>query len=78
MSNGMNPIQTEADVERVSVAALSNEQIDDPMHSSPSEDEVENYDSDANFMLKIAKSRTKGLTASKSNCIYAKRIQARV
>lgn len=35
MNNGIDPIQNDADVERTWVAALSDEQINNPEHTTP-------------------------------------------
>lgn len=43
MKKGLNQIETKADVERASVAALSDEQIDNQMRTTMSEEELENY-----------------------------------
>lgn len=47
----MNPIETEPDVERDWVAALSDEQVEDPMYTALSGDERGNYGSNADVMI---------------------------
>lgn len=51
----MNLIGIDPDVERAWVAALSVEQIDDPMNTTPSDEKQANYDSDSNIMMNIAR-----------------------
>lgn len=61
MNNGINRIQTEADVERSWIVALLNEQIDDPMHTTPSKNDLVNYDNDGDVIMAVAKRKKKGL-----------------
>lgn len=53
--NGLDPSETDADSKRA-FAALSDEHIDDPMHTKLSGDEHANCGSDADIMRTIAKS----------------------
>lgn len=78
IDNGTNPIETDPEFERASVAALSDENINNPMHSTPSENSLENYENDANVMETIAKTEIKEMVAEESNRNYAERTQAKV
>lgn len=57
------------------MAALSNEQIEDSMHATPSKDKLENYRNDTEVMMMIAKSKVKGFIAERFNRMYAERTQ---
>lgn len=74
----MNPIETDADVGRAWVAALSDEQIDYPIHTTLSEDELSNYVSDARVIATIARNEIKGLIAEELNFMHVERTQAKV
>lgn len=74
--NRTNPIETVADVKRASVAALSDEQVNDPMHSTLSEVVGASCSSEADIRMKIAKSVKKGLMIEKACRIYVERTQA--
>lgn len=78
MINGVNPIKTEADVERASVSALSDEQNDDPMHTKPSEQELANYGNDADVMMTSARCEIKGFIANEVDRFYVECTQAGV
>lgn len=71
MNHEMNPIETDDDVEQASVAALFDEQSDDPMHEKPSKDDRANYGSDTDVMLPIADSKIKNLIAEEVDLVYA-------
>lgn len=58
--NEMNPSETDADVERTCPAPLPDEQIDDPMYTALRNDKRANYCSDANVVIAISKSKTRG------------------
>lgn len=66
-------IKIDADVDRTWVAVLSNEQIDNLMHTKPSEEELANFSNDADVIIKIARNKVKDLMAEEVNRIYAKR-----
>lgn len=51
MKNRTSPIETDADAERAWVAALSDEQIGDPMHTSFLKNVHANYGNDADVMM---------------------------
>lgn len=70
-------MQTNADVDNVWVAALSNEQVDDSMPTNPSEEERDNYGNDADVVMTIARSDVNGLIAEKGDFTYAERTQAK-
>lgn len=78
INNGINPIETAADVKRARIAALSNEQIDNPIHTIPSKDERANYGIYANIMMMIGKTKIKDLIPEKVDHIYADCTQAEV
>lgn len=78
MSSGMNLIEADADVEPFWVAGLSDEQIDSPMHTTWSAEELQKYAGPANFMATISRSVIKGLIAVEGNRVYARRTQAEV
>lgn len=67
------PIKNNADVDRALGTALSDEQCEDAMHMTSSEDERANYGSDADIMMAIVKSEIKGLNAEEANLFYAER-----
>lgn len=73
MSNGMNPNETDAEAIRAWIAALSNMQIDDPMHSTLSERELVNNSNDADVMMTISKSKGKSLIKENVDQTYAER-----
>lgn len=53
-------IQIDADSKRVWVAATSNEQSIDLMHTTTSENELVNYENDASSLMTITKEKIKG------------------
>lgn len=59
------------------MAALSDEQIENPM-ITPLKTDVTNYDSDANVMITISKSKVKSAIAKETARIYAEQPQAEV
>lgn len=61
VKNGTNQVEADADVGHAFVAALSGEQIDDPMSTILSEVDRVNYGSDANVKVTIAKIAIKRL-----------------
>lgn len=65
MNNGWNPIKIDADVELCWVSALSDEQFDHVTHTTPSENELESYRNEDQFMMTIVRSKIKGLIAEK-------------
>lgn len=71
----MNSIKTGAAVERDWVAALSDEQVDEPAHSTSSEEEFENDGMDAYVMMTDDRSEIKGLMVVEANCNHAERAQ---
>lgn len=78
MNTKTNPMETDADVERAWVGALSDEQIDDPMHTTPSEGKRASYSSDADNMMTIARSTIKGSVAVDTDCIHTLRTPTKV
>lgn len=76
--NGMNLIKTDADVERAWVSALWDIQIDDSMHTLPSEDKLEKYENDADVIPTGPRSKITSLMAEKADYIYPKRTWAEV
>lgn len=60
MKNVIKPTKTNTDVERALVPALLNEQIGDQMHSTPSEEDYKNNDSDVDVVATNASSKIKG------------------
>lgn len=61
MNNATNLNETNAHVERLWVAALSNEHIGSLMHATPSDDERVVYGKDASTIMTISKSEIEGL-----------------
>lgn len=61
MNIGLNLIATEADVERVSDTALSDERVDEPMNTTPSEKKFRTYGNDADVMMRIGETGVEGL-----------------
>lgn len=78
INNIVDQIETEAEVEHACVAALSDEQIDDPVHKKPLEDDWTNYSNDSEVMVKIARSKITDLIAEEVDRIYVKSTQADV
>lgn len=76
MNNEMNPIETNVDDERDFIAALSDEQFVDTMHTMPSENKGATYCSDADIMITIAKSVMNDLIPEKADRSNAERTQA--
>lgn len=76
MNNGINPFETEDEIERASVAARADAEVDHPRHKRPSENECASYNSDTGSSLKVAMSKKKGLIAEKADSIYAGPTQA--
>lgn len=75
MKNGMNPMETDADVKRARVTAFSDEQVDDPVHTTLSENGRANYGDDAEIMMIIAKSKIEGVLAEEAGKTYAKAVK---
>lgn len=73
-----NPIETDAKVDRPWVAALSDEQRSDPLHTKLPNEEFGTYINDADVMIAISKSRVKGLLAEEVHCIFSERTLAKV
>lgn len=78
MLNGFSPIEADADVECALLAPLYNEQVDDPMLTTPLEDKPTSYGSEAGIMITIARSKILGFIAEKVDCIYSERTRAEV
>lgn len=76
--NVINPIETDSDFKRAWLTDLSDGQIDDPMHTTLSEDKRDNYGNNADVLMKIAKSEIKGLIAEKVNRIFVEGTQAEI
>lgn len=60
-NNKMNPLKTYIHAGRVWVAGLLNKQIDELIHTTPSEDKVENCSSIIRPISTIARGEIKGL-----------------
>lgn len=78
MSDGIYPIETDEELERARVAAVLEKQIYDLMHTAPSEDELLNYCTDADVMMKIAKRKIKSSIVEEAERIYTSRTQAEI
>lgn len=65
MNYGVSPIETDVNFERAWVAALCDEEIDDPMVTKLSKKELSNHGSNAAVMMEIARSKSKSLIAKK-------------
>lgn len=77
-SDGINPFETDSDVKRARVVALSDDQTHESMHNTLSEDEFENDGRDTDAKLTIDRSKNKCFITEKVDCIYANRTQAEV
>lgn len=64
-------MQADADVESIWVAALLDEQIDDPMHTTLSEKKLKNYGKDVEIMMKIVGCEIKSLIEEKVDRMQA-------
>lgn len=78
MKSGIDPIETDADVECAWAATKLNAQIDNLMHTTPLEDESVNYSRDADILMNITNSEIKSLNAEEVNIIYAERTEVEV
>lgn len=74
----MDPIETDAGVKDVWLAALLYELVVNSMHTTPSRDECASYCSDANEISTIAKRQINGLVAKQVDCTHAKSFQAKL
>lgn len=72
----MNPVKFGADIDRACVAALSDEQVDDPMRTTSSKIKIENYEIAVYVTMCIAWSDFKRLIADKADGIFAERNEA--
>lgn len=70
IKNRMNPIETDADVKRAWVSALSDEQVKHLVHTASWEEERASYGSDAENKMTIARSEWKSVVAEKVDRIY--------
>lgn len=77
MNNRIDPIKTNANFKRA-IVGLSNEQVDDPVHRKPSEEQRKNYGSCADIMVTIVDRKMLGLFAREGDDIYAKRLHSDV
>lgn len=66
---GTNLLETAADVDRALVKALSDEQVEDPMSTTPSVEEQADCGNDAKIMMKIGKSEIMGSVAEEADRI---------
>lgn len=78
MRNGMNKIENDGNAKRAWVAPLSDEWVEDPMHTRPSKNDCENYEDDTKVMATIAISKINVLIEEETDFIYAGRTQAQV
>lgn len=76
MVYGMNPVETGADIDRAWVAAVSEGQRNDSMHTTPSKFRVQNYGIDGHVTILIAWSDFKRLMLDKADGLCAERNQA--
>lgn len=67
----MNPVVADAGVKRALVAALSNDQMHELLHTRTSEDEAANYSNDGDIMMTIARRKLENLVAQESDRKYA-------
>lgn len=78
MNDGTDPMQTDADVQRPRVATLLDEKIKVLMHTTPpTEQEHENYGSDADVMVTVAQIDIRSLIAEDVDCSYAQAVKRR-
>lgn len=78
MNSGMDTIRTDADKDPAWVAAKSDEQIEDLMHTPSSEDHRANHGNEADIMVTIAKCEIGELNADEADHIHAERTQVEV
>lgn len=78
MFDKINSIETDADDELAWIAAPADEQIDNLMHTTHSEDKRANYGNDADSMTTIARGKMKDLITEDAHRIYAECTQAEV
>lgn len=78
MINGINTIETGADVERALIAALLDEHMEDLMKTIPSKNEHVSYICDGHVMMTVAIGEMKDLTVEEVDCIYTECTQAEV
>lgn len=78
MDSEMDLIKTDAGVERVWVAAPSDEQMDEPMHTTPSGACCAKFGNDTDVIVKIVKRKMKYLITEEVESIYGKQTQAEV
>lgn len=73
----MSPIGTDFDAERKSITALSDGQLDDPIDTTSSKDELAGYDTNAGAMVTMAKGKVKGSIVEHYDWIYDKCTRAK-
>lgn len=78
MNKRMNPMKTDAEVERAQVAALSVEKIEDRNYRTPSGDEGANFGNDVKIIMSIAKYKLEDLILEEADHIYVERIQVKL
>lgn len=78
MNNAMNLIETDAEIQRAWTVTVTDEQIDDSMHTTPLEDEQASFGSNADVMMTITRSESRGFIAGEVDRIYAGGTQAKV
>lgn len=78
MKRKLSSTAANADVERVWAPAISNEQLNNVIHTSLLESEPENYGNKAEVMKKVDRKLIRGLIAEETFRLFAKRIEAGV
>lgn len=77
-NNELNPFGTVADVKVVRVAAISDEHIEDPLQTTPSNNTFENYGNPAEIMMTFASSKIKEVIMKEADRIFAEATQAEI
>lgn len=74
----LDPIKTDAHIERAWVAAILDEQIEDPAHTTSSENEPVRYGNDIAVIMRVARQKINGLIAEEVDGVKADHTEAEV
>lgn len=78
MKNEIDSIAPDGHIDGASVSALSNEQMGDSMHTTPSKEERANYGTDDYIMMNVTVSKMKDLIAAEADHIFEDCYKAKV
>lgn len=78
MTNGLNQIAFDTDVKRALAPDVLDERTKDPFPTTPSEDKLANYSSDAQITMTIARGNTKNLIQKEIDWINGEHTEAEV